>query len=374
MRVTTAEINCAALQHNFRCVRQKAESRAIVAIVKANAYGHGMAQCARIFRREGAEFLGVAFADEGAELRTAGDSGRIIVLSPPLPEEAGLFCEHTLDVVACSLPAMRAFAAAAQRDGIVLNAHLYIDTGMRRDGIEPSEAVAFMNECSTLSSLRFVGVCTHFATSDEADNSFARQQLRLFTETLRQLSEAGYTFEYVHAANSAGVMNLPDARFTVVRPGLSLYGYDPSEQPAHQGALQPAMTLRTRVNSVRHVPAGTSVSYGRRYYTARDTCIATIPIGYGDGFSRLLSGKARCIIRGRVFPIVGTICMDQCMVDTGDIAVTPGEDVVLIGSQLGETISAIDVAAALGTIPYEVLTAISARVPRSYVHEDVDTE
>ncbi len=370
MRVTIAEINCSALRHNFQKIRQRAEARAIIAIVKANAYGHGMLRCAQIFREEGSEYLGVAFADEGAELRLSGDSGPIVVLSPPLPEEAELFCRYDLDVVACSLPAMRAFSEAARQAGCTLRAHLYIDTGMRRDGIEPSEAVAFMNACSELSNIRFTGVCTHFATSDEADRSFALQQLALFRQTTDELAQAGYRFPLIHAANSGGVINLPNAHFTVVRPGLTLYGYDPSERSEHPEALQPAMALHTRINSIRRVPANTSVSYGRKYRTAKTSWIATIPIGYGDGFTRLLTGRAECLIRGQRFPIVGTICMDQCMVDTGDVAVEPGEEVVLIGRQNNEVISAVDIAATLGTIPYEVISAISARVPRIYVHDE----
>ena len=367
MRVTTAEIDCSALRENFRALRRCAGGRAIMAIVKANAYGHGMIRCAQIFRSEGTEFLGVAFADEGAELREAGDSGPIVVLSPPLPEEADLFCRYGLDIAACSLPAMHAFSEAARSAGRTLNAHLYIDTGMRRDGIEPSEAVAFMKACSGLDNIRFTGVCTHFATSDEADRSFALRQLDLFCAAVGELEKAGYRFPFVHAANSGGVINLPQAHFTVVRPGLTLYGYDPSERQEQRVAVRPAMTLRTRINSVRHVPAGTPVSYGRKYHTGRDSWIATIPIGYGDGFTRLLTGRASCLIRGRRFPVVGAICMDQCMVDTGDTNVEPGEEVVLIGTQDSETISAAEIAATLGTIPYEVLTAVSARVPRSYV-------
>lgn len=352
----------------MRTVRQRADARHVMAIVKANAYGHGMAECARIFREEGVDFLGVAFADEAAELRAAGDAGRIVVLTPPLPEEAGLFCEHELDVVACSLSAMEAFSRAAIQAGITLRAHLYIDTGMRRDGIEPEEAVAFMQSCAALPGLTFVGVCTHFATSDEADRTFALRQLALFNTALHDLEKAGFRFPLVHAANSGAVVNLPEAHFTLVRPGLTLYGYDPSQDAAEPPALRPVMTLRTRINSVRRVPPDTSVSYGRRYFTREDTWIATIPIGYGDGFMRLLSGKASCLIRGREFPVVGTICMDQCMVDTGDLAVEPGEEVVLIGRQQAAQLSAGELARRLGTIPYEVLTAISARVPRVYSH------
>lgn len=366
MRVTVADIDCAALRWNFQQVRQHSGSRQIMAVVKANAYGHGMVECAEIFRSEGAEFLGVAFADEAALLRAEGDHQPIVVLTPPLPEEAPLFCEHGLDFVACSLDTMKAFNETAQAAGITLRAHLYIDTGMRRDGIEPSNSLDFVQACAAFSAIRIVGICTHFATSDEADRTFALQQLGLFNQTLDALASTGYTFSFIHAANSGAVLNFPQAVFTLVRPGLTLYGYNPSEQPHTHPPLRPAMTLRTKIHSVRRVPAGTSISYGRRYYTQQETWIATIPIGYGDGFTRLLTGRATCLLQGREFPIVGAICMDQCMVDTGNTAVHPGEEVVLIGTQGAATISATAIAQRLGTIPYEVLAAISARVPRIY--------
>lgn len=366
MRVTVADIDCSALRWNIQQVRQRAGARAIMAMVKANAYGHGIVECSQIFRSEGAEFLGVAFADEAVLLRAEGDSLPLAVLTPPLPEEAALFCQHGLDFVACSLDTMQAFNREARAAKTTLNAHLYIDTGMRRDGVEPHDAIAFVQACSSLENIRIVGVCTHFATSDEANPTFALHQLALFQQTLDALAGAGYTFPLVHAANSGAVLNIPQAAFTLVRPGLTLYGYNPSEQLHTHLPLRPAMALRTKIHSVRRVPAGTSISYGRRYYTKRETHIATIPIGYGDGLTRLLTGRATCLLRGEEFPIVGSICMDQCMIDTGDTAAQPGEEVVLIGTQGTATLSANAIARKLGTIPYEVLTAISARVPRIY--------
>lgn len=370
MRVTVADIDCSALRWNFQQVRKRAGTRRIMAVVKANAYGHGMTECARIFRGEGAEYLGVAFADEAALLRAEGDRLPIAVLTTPLPEEASLFCEHNLDFVACSIDTVRVFAQAAQAVGTTLRAHVYIDTGMRRDGIEPHDAVAFVQACAAFGSIELVGVCTHFATSDEADQTFALHQLALFRQTLGDLARAGYRFPLVHAANSGALLNLPDSVFTLARPGLTLYGYNPSEKPEPATALRPAMTLRSKIHSVRRVPTGTSISYGRHYYTDSETTIATIPIGYGDGFTRLLTGNATCLLRGKEFPIVGTICMDQCMINTGDTPVQPGEEVVLIGTQGTAMLLADAIAHKLGTIPYEVLTAISARVPRIYSHRD----
>ncbi len=348
-------------------------------MVKANAYGHGIVECSQTLVAEGVSMLGVAFADEAIPVRidSTKDSplhtAPIFVTTPPFPHEADEYCRLNLAFSAASLETVRAFSAAAERHGITLSAHLYVDTGMRRDGIEPQEALAFMQSCEHLPNIRLDGICTHFATADESPSSqktsFAHQQLQRFHDTLHTLNNAGFTFAHVHAANSAALGNLPQARFTLVRAGFSLYGYNPSNDLSEPFAnLHPVMTLRTSIVALRRVPAGTSVSYGRRYITSRETTIATLPIGYADGFPRGLTNKAFCLIRGRRFPIVGTICMDECMVDVSDESFSVGEDVILLGEQGNSRIFANELAAALGTIPYEVLAGISARVRREYIN------
>lgn len=336
-------------------------------MVKANAYGHGMMECSAILSEEGADFLGVAFASEGVALRDYGITTPIVVMTPPEPSEASLFCRYDLQPVACSIESMRVLSGEATRQQTILRYHLYIDTGLSRDGVLPEEAVRFMHAVSSLPNCEAIGICTHFATSDEEDTSFAEEQLKSFNQVIGNLGNSGIHFAFIHAANTAGIAHLPEAKFTLVRPGLSMYGCAPTDELERKLSLEPILTLKSSVLSLRRLPARTSVSYGRRYFTTQETTIATIPIGYGDGYMRALTGKAECLIRGKRYPIVGTICMDECMVDVGDDALECGDEVILIGKQGRESITAGHVAQQCGTIPYEILTAISARVPRVYV-------
>lgn len=373
MRPTVAVIDRLRLRANFHAVREHSTHGNVMAVVKANAYGHGATECAAVFHAEGAIMLGVAIADEAAALRsdTRLQSASIHVLTPPFADEADEYCRLGISFSAASIETVRAFNAAAERHRTTLSAHLYLDTGMRRDGIEPCDAVTFLQECSDCSHIRFDGLCTHFATSEEADTTFAREQLYSFNDARQALQEAGFTFRWTHAANSGAVLHLPEASFNLVRSGIALYGYSPSPLLPYTDRLQPALTLRTRIVALRRVPAGTAVSYGRTYITERETTIATVPIGYGDGFPRGLSNKAKCLIHGQRFPMVGRVCMDQCMVAVGDAAVCVGDEVVIIGTQGGERLWADELAEQGNTIHYEVLTGISARVRRVYVGGNV---
>ncbi len=337
-----------------------------MAMVKANAYGHGMIDVARVIESQ-VDFFGVAVMYEGVALRLARVAKPIVVMMPPDIYDAEKFCECDLQMVACSLQIMKDFNLEAQKQNVRLKAHLYIDTGMRRDGIEPHEAKAFMKACSELSNIDVIGICTHFASSDDTDKEFTKHQLDIFNRCIGDLADEGYRFEYIHAANSGAVFHHEDAQFTVVRVGLSLYGI----APAHvlHSDLWPVLRLRTRVNALRRIAAGESVSYGRRWRAPRATTIATVPIGYGDGYSRILSGKAQCLLHGKRFPIVGAICMDECMIDVGDEDVKLGDEVVLIGRQGQEEIGARELAEWMNTIPYEVTSMITSRVPRVVVEE-----
>jgi alanine racemase len=376
VRPTVALIDRSCLRANFRVVRDCSIHGNVMAVVKANAYGHGAPECAAVFHTEGAAMLGVAIADEAAALRLDKrlQGASVHVLTPPFADEADEYCRLSISFSAASLETVRAFDAAAKRNHCLLSAHLYLDTGMRRDGIEAHEAVAFMQACASYTNIRFDGLCTHFATSEESDTTFVNEQLRRFHTAHRALQEAGFMFQWTHAANSGAVLHLPEAMFNLVRSGIALYGYNPASTTSHATArcihgLQPALTLQTNVVSVRHVPSGTPVSYGRTYITQRETTIATLPIGYGDGLSRALSNNAECLIRGRRFPIVGRICMDQCMVDVGEETIGIGDEAVIIGSQGIERLSADELAERIETIHYEVLTGISARVRRDYMGE-----
>ncbi|MBX7155163.1 MAG: alanine racemase [Candidatus Kapaibacterium sp.] len=364
VRSTVAEINISALHNNIHVLRSKAPNSALMAMVKANAYGHGMVDCSREIEND-VDFFGVAVMYEGVTLRLAKITKPIVVMMPPDIYDAEKFCECDLQMVACSLDLLRDFNQEAIKQNVILKAHLYIDTGMRRDGIEPHEAVGFMDACKEFTNISIIGVCTHFATADDVNKAFAQEQLEKFNGAVQALHNAGYTFQYIHAANSGAVFHHPDAHFNMIRPGLSLYGIAPAN--TINTGLQPVLSLKTRINALRRIQPGESVSYGRRFIAAQATTIATIPIGYGDGYSRLLTGKGMCLLHGKRFQIVGTICMDECMIDVGNEPVDLGDDVVLIGTQGNATISVNEIADTIGTIPYDITTLITARVPRVLV-------
>ncbi len=369
MNRCAAVINRSNLRHNVRQIRARARGADILAIVKANAYGHGITSCAQLFRSEGVKVLGVAYADEAAELRRAGDTGRILVLTPPFPEEARRFCELGLEFVVCSDDTRTAFNAEALRRKTVLKAHLYLDTGLHRDGIDYREALPFMESCHPAQGIAFQGLCTHFATSDEADKTFLLTQVERFETARKALHAAGYSFADIHASNSGALSDVAAAHYSLVRAGSALYGYNASTQLQQPLDLRPALRFVARINAIRSIEAGESVSYGRRFTASEPTKIATIAVGYGDGLHRSLSGRLDCLVGGRRLPIVGTICMDECMADIGDAPVNVGDEAVFIGCQQKAHINAQELAEAAATIHYEILSSIAARVPRLYVDE-----
>jgi len=369
MRSTIARIDLGAVRHNLAHIRRKAPGMDVLAMVKANAYGHGMLAVSRHLQDLDVDMLGVAFVDEGVHLRYAGVHKPIMILTPIAAAEADAVVLHKFASVVCDIGQARALSDAARRANNVASVHIYVDTGMHREGVSPQDAPAFIEDLAALPNLALDGICTHFATSDEAGSEFLGYQLSTFRTLVSELSARGRSFVHVHAANTGGIWQLADGPWTMVRPGLSLYGYAHSDTDQN---LRPVLSLHTKVLSSRMIAAGESVSYGRRWTSQRDTTIVTIPIGYGDGYMRGLTGAAWCLIRGKRYPIVGTICMDECMVDVGTDVVTIDDPVVLIGEQQDsnariEKIDAREVAVWAGTIPYEITTAISARVPRQYV-------
>ncbi len=237
---------------------------------------------------------------------------------------------------------------------------------MNRIGVKVSEIRKLLASVSKLRRLEIKGIYTHFATADQPDKTFSREQIGQFHQALEILRSEGVTPEHIHCAGSAGIVDLPDSYFSMVRPGLMLYGYYPSHRASEAVPVRPVLALKSRISLVKWIDAGETVSYGRRYTAQARTQIATLPLGYADGYMRLLTGKAEVLINGRRFPVVGTICMDQIMVDVGDSDVAVGDEAVLIGKQGDESIDAWDLADRVGTIPYEILTSISSRVPRTY--------
>jgi alanine racemase len=338
---------------------------AICVPVKADAYGHGAIPIARAALSAGAKYLAVATVDEGAELRAAGIEAPILLLSLPLGEELP-------QVVACSLSPLigdRDFvdqaAKAAGRAGKKLQVHLKIDTGMGRVGCRPEDAADMAAYIAGLPSLEYRGTATHLAVSDSdkpEDRAYTKQQLGLFRDAVADIRARGLDPGIVHAANSGAIAFHPDSYLDMVRPGIVLYGYGPVPE------VKPVMELVTNIVFTKRVKQGESVSYGRTWIAPRDTTVATVPVGYGDGLPRRLSGNFSVLIRDAFYPLAGRICMDQCMIDLGpDASVQRGEEVVIFG---GKALNAADIAERLGTIPYEITCDINKRVPRVYLGLD----
>ena len=367
-RPTVAAISLKALAHNFDEVVRRAGGRGIVAVVKAGAYGHGLVAVSRHLLGCGATMLGVALIEEGRELRTAGIDAPILVMGPVFPWQADAIVEWRLTPTVAGLAFASALDAAANKRGGQVSVHVKIDTGMGRIGIRPEDAAEFIQQLKKHNHLTVDGLMTHFADADLKDKAFADGQMKRFEALLNALEARGIAIPLRHAANSAAILDYGRALFTMVRPGLMLYGYDPLQEGDLKSDLKPVLSLVTRIVFLKSVPSGTPISYGRTFVTARESLIATIPIGYADGYSRGLSNQGEALVRSKRVPIAGRVCMDMAMLDVTDVpGVQEGDEVVLIGSSEGETITANDIAKMTGTIAYEVLCGISSRVPRVYV-------
>jgi alanine racemase len=371
MRPTVAEIDLEAIRHNVRQIRAAVPPSAfITAVVKANAYGHGAARVSAAALAAGANGLGVAIPEEGAELRAQGFAVPIFVIGLALPEQAAMLVEYDLVASVSTLEGARALAEAARREGKKAQVMLKIDTGMGRVGIHPDQATHFLQKLQALPGLELRGIFTHLATADAGDKAYANQQLRLFNTVLNQMTTAGVTPRWISAANSATLIDLAHGHFNMVRPGIILYGLPPSKEMHRRLDLKAAMQFKTRVVYIKEVPPGTKVGYGITHTTSRKTFLATLPVGYADGYSRHLSNKASVLIGGRHCPVVGRVCMDQIVVDLGaDAAARVGDEAVLFGRQGGAEISVNELADLAGTINYELVCAVSARVPRVYKNE-----
>jgi alanine racemase len=369
MRPTRAEIDLAAIAANVKVACELAgATTAVMAVVKADAYGHGAVPVAWAALGAGATWLGVAVPEEGAALRAAGLQARILVLGPIAPEQAALVVAQDLDQCVSDPGQAETLSREAALRGRVQRLHLKVDTGMGRVGLPPRAAGAAAERIAAFPAVRLVGLMTHFAEADADDPEFTREQLARFEAVSRDLRAAGIAIPLRHAANSAGLIRHPDARLDLVRPGIMLYGCQPcaTRRPGDP-ALSPALRLRTAISQLADLAAGTSVSYGRTFVAPRDMRIATLPIGYADGLSRLLSGRGQALILGRRVPILGRVCMDMTMVDVTHLpGVRVGDEAVLIGRQGGEEITADEVAGLTGTISYEVLCRVGPRVPRVY--------
>lgn len=378
IRGAYAEINLDNLAHNIKEVRRLASKKAqIMAVIKADGYGHGAVKIAQTLLDNGADRFAVAVLDEAIELRQAGFNTPILILGYTQPERADELVRYEIEQAVYSLEAAEALSKAAVKQGKTAQIHVKIDTGMGRIGLQADdEAVQIIKKINSLPSLNIKGIFTHFAVADQVDKAYTQMQYKKLMWVCNELEKCGINIEIRHCGNSAAIIDIPEMHLDMVRAGIVLYGLAPSKEVMlDKLELKEVMSLKVRITHVKEIEAGTSVSYGRKFVADKKTKIASLPIGYADGYTRLLSGKAEALVQGKRVPIVGRICMDQCMIDvTGIEDVKVGDEVVLFGRQGNEFISIDELADKLGTINYEIVCMISRRVPRVYVKNGQITE
>ncbi|MEU0808830.1 alanine racemase [Streptomyces sp. NPDC005970] len=367
-----AVVDLAALRANVRALRAAAPGAELMAVVKSDAYGHGAVPCARAAREAGASWLGTATPEEALALRAAGDTGRVLcwLWTPGGPWREAI--EADVDVSLSGLWALREAVAAARECGRTARVQLKVDTGLGRNGCPPEEwpeLIAAARAAEAEGTVQVTGLWSHFACADEPGHPSIAAQLEVFRALLAQAEEAGLRPEVRHMANSPATLTLPESHFDLVRTGIAVYGISPSPEVGHTGdfGLRPVMTLVASLASVKRVPGGHGVSYGHRYVTPGPTTLALVPVGYADGIPRHASGTGPVLVAGKWRTVAGTVAMDQFVVDLGGDSAAPGDEVVLFGpGDRGEP-TAEDWARAVGTIAYEIVTRIGARVPRVYV-------
>jgi alanine racemase len=365
-RPTRIRVDLDAISHNLRAIRDRVQVP-VMAIVKANAYGHGLVPVSRHLQAQGVDQLGVAFVEEGIALRQAGVTVPILVLGGMFGPQVAQYLEHDLEITVSSLAKLRQVEAAAEALGRKAVVHLKVDTGMERIGVHSYSCGPFIEAACRSRGCTIKGIYSHLACADDPESPMTAQQLERFHEACDHFERIGAPMPLRHLANSGGVLHFPDTWLDTVRPGIALFGVLPDASARLTLELRPALSLVSQVVYFKIVKAGHPVSYGATWAPARDSRVVTIPIGYGDGWPRALSSRGSVLIRGQRHPMVGRVCMDQFMVDLGSDGTAYNEDeVALIGHQGNEKISVEDVALSAGTIPYEILTGLNERIPRLY--------
>lgn len=367
--LTKAYVHLDHLTDNLRLLQALVGKRSIWPVLKANAYGHDALIVAAHLVRLGCSTMCVADVQEAAALADAGVQATFVVLSATLPQHSEALVAYGCEPVVCTLEMVQALADAADKARKPLSVHLKVDTGMGRLGIRPEAAVSFLQRCRDFPWLKVRGLMSHFPRADETDKSYSLEQLARFRQVEQSLTGCGIAMR--HMANSAAIFDLPESHFDAVRPGIALYGLPPSATMANRrvSELKPVLEWKSQITFLKEVPSGTGLSYGHAYHTQKPSMIATVPIGYGDGLARNLSNGLEVLVRGVRCPQVGRITMDMSLVDVTMLGgqVQPGDEVVVMGQQGNEKITAEELAAKLGTINYEIVTCISHRVPRVIV-------
>jgi alanine racemase len=372
-RPTWAEIDLEALSENLSVIREHVgRDQNVMAAVKADAYGHGAVPCARRLEAEGVDWFGVAMPEEGIELRAAGVTRPILCLGGFWKGQQNACLQQDLTPVVYQLDKIGLLDRAARDAGVVADVHVKIDTGMGRLGVRSDDVSQFCEALSRFQNIRVDGLMTHLASADDPDQeAFTKDQLERFSKAVALFRDQGFSPSYIHAANSAGAFAYPQARGNMVRPGGTLYGFSRDVLPAKitMPLLRPVMSLHSRIMLLKDVGEGEKLGYGCSFETSRESLIATIPIGYDDGYRRALSNRGRVIVKGKFAPVVGRVSMDLTLIDVTDVpGVSLDDQVILIGRDSELSITAEEVAETAGTISYEITCGISSRVPRIYVN------
>ena len=368
VRPTLVEVNLARISANYAAIKKHVGSAKIMPILKANAYGHGLVEIAHHLEKLGAPYLGVAVLEEGILLREQGINSPILVLGGIMGNQIPHFLTYDLTLPASSIDKLIQIDQAAEAMGMVGRVHLKIDTGMERIGVHYYSAHEMLAATLHCKHVQVEGIYSHFANADSRDLTHARLQIERFQEVLRFYEDRSLEVPMRHMANSGAILQLPDSHFEMVRPGILLFGVYPSREVPHTVAVQPALSWKSQVVYFKVVKPGHPVSYGSTWESDHMVRVVTIPVGYGDGYFRSLSNKGAVIIRGKKYPIVGRVCMDQIMVNIEWETAYNGDEVLLIGeSDSGAVISCDELSELAGTIPYEILTNINTRVPRIYI-------
>jgi len=371
--LTWVQIDLNAIRYNFRILRRLAGKAKILTVIKADAYGHGMLPVAKVLVQEKVDFIGLSNLTEGVALRQTGIRTPVLLFETTLPEQAKDIVDYDLTPTVCNLELARALDKYARQQGRLVDIHVKVDTGMGRLGVWHEEALDFINKSSRLRNLRVQGICTHFPSAD-TDRAFTQRQIQQLTRLVQKIREGGLAVPYVHAANSMGLAGYPNKILNLARPGLMLYGLYPRPELEKKIKLRSVMSVHSKIIFLKRIEKGRSISYGRAFIARRPMTVATLPIGYSDGYPRGLSGKADVLIGGRRCPVLGRVTMDQIVVDVSKIKnPRPGMPVTILGKQgkeprgsLREEVRACELARLAHTINYEIVCSLGSRLPRVY--------
>lgn len=369
IRPTHVVVNLKIIKENFHKIKEAVKPSKVMPILKANAYGHGLIKIAQTLEKEGADYLGVAFLEEGILLRRQGIKMPILVLGGIWGNQIPTFLKYNLTMTASSIDKARQIDYEASKQNIKAKVHLKIDTGMERIGVHYYNADKFFDEVVKLKNIEIEGIYSHFANADNGNIDYTKLQFDRFKQAIDYFEHLNYGPIIRHISNSGGILQLPEANLDMVRPGIMLYGVYPSDKTKRTIEVKPALTWKSLVIYFKVIKAGHPVGYGSKWVASRDVRAVTVPVGYGDGYMRRMSDKAHVIINKKKYPVIGTISMDQIVVNIEKDSAYNGDEVILIGKQGDCEITVDDLASWAETIPYEILTGINTRVPRIYIDE-----